>query len=436
MRCSRKYIYSRFRPIRSYRDTDEDGCFSCCAFSADEKNLLLGTYAGEMKVINIMTSEEIGATVCHNSPITRCEPSPDGQFLLTCSSWGRPLSGLWSINEGSIDEKHLFDEENHIEFSKLTKDKIIATYESTARIYDVATCRVIQSLYHKDMSNSYTRNQATFNYTDDLVLNDGVLWDIDSGKPIHKFDKFNPSVSGVFHPMGMEVIINSEVWDLRTFRLLHTVPGLDKCNVRFNHSGDVIFGAIHQMDDDTDMDDDTIKSPFGSAFRTFDATDYSQIATIDVKKNIFDLCADKSDCYLAVVENVKNEEAMAEESFCHLYAIGRTRGKEGADDEEEEEDEAGDDADDDDDDEDDDDDDDDADIEEIFANNEEHEMQQDEEAPAAEQNENEEEAEAEDDEDAEIIDEDEESDLNDSDREDDDDDIDNFLFELSDLSNF
>lgn len=43
------------------------------------------------------------------------------------------------------------------------------------------------------------------------ALNDGVLWDVTSGKAIHKFDKFNPNISGVFHPAGLEVIINSEV---------------------------------------------------------------------------------------------------------------------------------------------------------------------------------------------------------------------------------
>ena len=50
------------------------------------------------------------------------------------------------------------------------------------------------------------------------------------------------------------------------------------------------------------MDEERIKSPFGSSFRTFDGADYSNIATIDVKKNIFDLCTDASDLHIAVVE--------------------------------------------------------------------------------------------------------------------------------------
>ena len=66
-------------------------------------------------------------------------------------------------------------------------------------------------LYDPEKANNYKVNRAIFNPTDDLVLNDGVLWDIRQPKAIHKFDKFNQYVSGVFHPVGLEIIINSEI---------------------------------------------------------------------------------------------------------------------------------------------------------------------------------------------------------------------------------
>lgn len=43
------------------------------------------------------------------------------------------------------------------------------------------------------------------------MLNDGVLWDVRASQAIHKFDKFNMNMSGVFHPNGLEVIINTEI---------------------------------------------------------------------------------------------------------------------------------------------------------------------------------------------------------------------------------
>ena len=70
---------------------------------------------------------------------------------------------------------------------------------------------MVIKLHDEGKTNNYLWNRATFNPTDDLILNDGVLWDVNSGKSVHKFDKFNPNVSGVFHPNGLEIIINSEV---------------------------------------------------------------------------------------------------------------------------------------------------------------------------------------------------------------------------------
>ena len=75
-------------------------------------------------------------------------------------------------------------------------------------------------LYDQDKANNYKANRAIFNPTDELVLNDGVLWDVRLNKSIHKFDKFNQYVSGVFHPIGLEIIINSEVVSLLYFLAL------------------------------------------------------------------------------------------------------------------------------------------------------------------------------------------------------------------------
>ena len=141
--------------------------------------------------------------------------------------------------------RHSFPGDHYVEFSKLSQDRVIGTKEHIARvrmaafflnliiwnemgpqkcscsapspwqIYDIQTGQLTQTLNNPDLANNYKRNCATFNPTDDLVLNDGVLWDVRTAQAIHKFDKFNMNISGVFHPNGMEVIVNTEIVSLR-----------------------------------------------------------------------------------------------------------------------------------------------------------------------------------------------------------------------------
>ncbi|KAK9529756.1 hypothetical protein VZT92_013830 [Zoarces viviparus] len=351
----RHLIFSRFRPMSVFHegDGDESG-FTCCAFSARERFLMLGTCSGHLKFYNVFSGEEEANYTCHSSAITHLEPSRDGKLLLTSASWTVPLSALWSM-DGVFSLKNSFVNDHYVEFSKHSQDRVIGTEDQVAHIYDIQTGQKTLTLNDAALANNYKRNCATFNPTDDLVLNDGVLWDVRASGAIHKFDKFNMNISGVFHPNGLELIVNTEVWDLRTFHLLHTVPALDQCRLVFNSNATIMYGAMLQADDEDDAMDQQMKSPFGSSFRTFDATDYKPIATVDVKRNIFDLCTDTRDCYLAVIEN---QDAVSLDTVCRLYEVGRHKLAEEGDDDDQDEDQDDDDSSDSDDDDDDDDDDD------------------------------------------------------------------------------
>ena len=57
----------------------------------------------------------------------------DGSLVLTSSSWGRPMSALWSMTN-FFDQKMGFVEEQYVEFSKCVQDKIIGTSEITANV--------------------------------------------------------------------------------------------------------------------------------------------------------------------------------------------------------------------------------------------------------------------------------------------------------------
>ncbi|XP_015243536.1 PREDICTED: protein VPRBP-like isoform X1 [Cyprinodon variegatus] len=353
----RHLIFSRFRPMSVFHEGDGgDSSFTCCAFSACERFLMLGTCSGQLKLYNIFSGEEEASYTCNGSAITYIEPSRDGNLVLTSASWRVPLSALWSM-DGVFSMKTSFGEDHHVEFSKLSQDRVIGTKDEVAHIYDIQTGHKILTLNDPALANDYKRNCATFNPTDDLVLNDGVLWDVRASRAIHKFDKFNMNLSGVFHPNGLEVIINTEIWDLRTFHLLHTVPALDQCGLVFNSTGTIMYGAMLQDDDEHDSISGQVASPFGSSFRTFDATDYKPIATLDVKRNIFDLRTDTKDYHLAVIEN---QDTTSMDTVCRLYQVGRLKLAEEGDDDDQDQDQ--DDDDDSSDSDDDDDDDDDLDI--------------------------------------------------------------------------
>ncbi|XP_028303285.1 DDB1- and CUL4-associated factor 1-like isoform X2 [Gouania willdenowi] len=346
----RQLIFSRFRPVSVFLEGDGDeSSFTCCCFSPCERRLMMGTLDGKLKVYNIFSGDEEQTHNCHTSAVTHLQSSRDGNLLLTSSSWSEPLSVLWTLDH-TLTSKMSFSDEHYVEFSKLSEDRVVSTKDHIAHIYDVQTCRRVRTLNEEREGNNYKRNRATFNSSDELVLNDGVLWDVRTHNAVHKFDKFNANISGVFHPNSLEVLINTEIWDLRTFHLLHTVPALDQCRLVFNSNATVIYGAMLQPDDEDESTEQQLKSPFGSSFRTFHASDYKAIATVDVKREIFDLCVDSKDFSVAVIEN---QDSVSLDTVCRLYEVGRHKlAEEGDEDEEDDEDQDSSDGDDDDDDDD------------------------------------------------------------------------------------
>jgi HIV-1 Vpr-binding protein len=261
--------------FRVLRPGEEDQ-FTTAAFSPCNQWTIVGTHQGEVKLFNISTGNEDGTYNCHDSEVYHIQPNTKGNLLLTSSVWRRPLSCLWKM-ESLFDKIMEFDREEYVEFSKLNQDKVIATNMDQCFVYDIETKKKIFTAEPR-MSNQYVKNRATFDPTDELILSDGILWDFRSGKEIHKFDKLNDNISGVFHPVGLEIIANTEVWDVRTFKLLKTVRDLDQCVLEFTHDGTVIYGvrSEREADDGFRMAE--------TSFITMDATDYERIATIELKR--------------------------------------------------------------------------------------------------------------------------------------------------------
>lgn len=121
-----------------------------------------------------------------------------------------------------------------------------------------------------------------------------------------------------------QVIINSEVWDMRKFRLLRSVPSLDQTVIKFNASGDVIYAILRRNLEDVTSAFHTrrVKHPLFAAFRTVDAINYSDIATIPVDRCVLDLATEPTDSFVGLVSMDDQEEMY---SSARVYEIGRRR---------------------------------------------------------------------------------------------------------------
>jgi HIV-1 Vpr-binding protein len=122
----------------------------------------------------------------------------------------------------------------------------------------------------------------------------------------------------------LQVIINSEVWDLRKFKLLRSVPSLDQTVIKFNGRGDVIYAILRRNLDDVTSSIHTrrVRHPLFPAFRTIDAVTYSDIATVQIDRGVLDLATEPNDSLLGVVAMDDPDEMF---SSARLFEVGRKR---------------------------------------------------------------------------------------------------------------
>ncbi|KAH8309481.1 hypothetical protein KR059_010781, partial [Drosophila kikkawai] len=327
-RFDRRYVHTHFSPWRTLRSADyEDLEFTCCDLVG--KYIIVGTQQGDGRVFNLNNGVEQFFSNCHNFSVDAIKANRAGDLVITSSFWRIPTSILWSIADNEFKLKLRLPDVTYCEFSQTSQDRLLGTQNECAVLYDINT-GTRMSTFTPTIPNLYTKNRATLCRTDELILSDGVLWDVRSGKEIHKFDKFNQCISGVFHPNCLEIIANTEVWDLRTFHLLQTVPVLDQRQCTFSPMH-VIYGASLGADRDHDSETTT----YDTSFNVLDAYDYSSIATIDVKRNINDLSVSANGGLIAVVEDYSGYESK-QETYVKIYAVGVKKGERSEEEDDEE----------------------------------------------------------------------------------------------------
>ncbi|RVW17218.1 DDB1- and CUL4-associated factor-like 1 [Vitis vinifera] len=300
-RRDRQFIYSRFRPWRTCRD-DGNGLLTSLAFLGDSAQIAAGSHSGELKIFDCNSSTMLESFTGHQYPLTLVQSYLSGDTQLVLSSSSHDVR-LWDASSISVAlDIHLMG----------------------ARLLDLAILGPFLQRYHQshldEKFSCMTSRPSNWisNWLTLLPALQARVW------PCSSFDQFTDYGGGGFHPAGNEVIINSEVWDLRKFRLLRTVPSLDQTVITFNSRGDVIYAILRRNLEDimSAVHSRRAKHPLFSAFRTVDAVNYSDIATITVDRCVLDFATEPTDSFVGLVSMDDHDEMF---SSARMYEIGRRR---------------------------------------------------------------------------------------------------------------
>ncbi|KAJ4826144.1 hypothetical protein Tsubulata_030551 [Turnera subulata] len=303
-RRDRQFVYSRFRPWRTCRD-DAGALLTCITFLGDS-HIAVGSHTTELKIFDSNSNNVLESCASHQAPLTLVQSYVSGETQLLLSSSSQDVR-LWDASSISGGPIHSIDGCKAARFSH-TGDVFAALTAEPARreilLYDVQTCHVESTLSDTGTTSTgrtHLYSTVHFSPSDTMLLWNGVLWDRRQSGPVHRFDQFTDYGGGGFHPAGNEVIINSEVWDLRKFRLLRSVPSLDNTTITFNAQGDVIYAILRRNLDDvmSAFNNRRVKNPLFAAFRTVDAINYSEIATIPVDRCVLDFATEATDSFVA-----------------------------------------------------------------------------------------------------------------------------------------
>ncbi|XP_058785819.1 DDB1- and CUL4-associated factor homolog 1 [Vicia villosa] len=327
-RRDRQFVFSRFRPWRTYRD-DAGALFTCITFVGDSSHIAVGSHTGELKFFDSNNSNVVESFTGHQSPLTLIQSYVSGETQLLLSSCSQDVK-LWDATSILGGPTRSFEGCKAARFSNSGNTFAALSSESTGReilLYDIESYQLKEKLSDTSTISTgrgHVYSLIHFSPADSMLLWNGVLWDPRVSTPVHRFDQFTDYGGGGFHPAGNEVIINSEVWDLRKFRLLRSVASLDQTSITFNARGDVMYAMLRRNIEDvmSAMHARRVKHPLFSAFRTVDAINYSDISTTPVDRCVLDFATEPTDSFIGLITMDDQGEMY---SSARSYEIGRRR---------------------------------------------------------------------------------------------------------------
>lgn len=362
-----RYVYSSYKPLRTFRYIDNECAISAAGFSHDSTKLWIahvpawdGTGPG-LALTNYLSGiqetilpgdlQELGGSITQITLSPMSSPNPLIMLSVTADNAMRGAEHkvmLWK-DVGTVETfdsrcSHNIQVQTPNNSANTDAGPIEAFWEECfsktgshlgvvysldrsgdgradpygAAVIDLQSGATVYNIVDQDNMQSYDRPQISFVGDDEhLLVFDGKLWDIRSSQCVHRFDKLSNSGMTAVHPCKPEILIDSSVWDLRTFNLAQTIPILDGCKMNFNTVHSVLFA--HKVPNFQEFQPN-IENNF---FHVLDASYYQHLHTEMIDKEnmeLWDVHVDRHGLgYLATLGG------SSEDSLCRVMEIGKRR---------------------------------------------------------------------------------------------------------------
>ncbi|CAJ1992170.1 hypothetical protein conserved [Leishmania donovani] len=203
------------------------------AFCDGGDSIMIGTSEGSIALFDTFPEETPDEKlleqhlVFENEAISALVVSDDGSLIAAVNDSHK--AHVMRRNLLPVAQQEL-TECRTLRFSRDNRLAVVTSEEEHAcRVHDLVTGVELRTLSDPIWTGENMANVALFDCTSQLVLNDAILWDLRAPeKPMFRFDRITESFASVFHPKLPLVIIDEKVWDMRTWRMMQTVPSFQK----------------------------------------------------------------------------------------------------------------------------------------------------------------------------------------------------------------
>ncbi|KII62049.1 Protein VPRBP [Thelohanellus kitauei] len=101
---------------------------------------------------------------------------------------------------------------------------------------------MVKNMYNENCLDYYSYNFPDIDDKDTLVLTNGELYCLRSNKVIHQFPHLNHRISGIFSASFQDVVMHTEIYDLRTLKMREQIPHFQDILLRRTHDDNFLIG--------------------------------------------------------------------------------------------------------------------------------------------------------------------------------------------------